>query len=168
MAGPFDPRGTLPNGAPATGAPPTQGGWPAVVMPPPDERFVYPAWAAVPVPGYPATVRSPLQWDAYVRSQLGRGTPIPRLLAEMVPPGADYRAAQTYLQGHLSSLRRRALILFGIGAVVTALGFLAVLGQAGSSGPDAYDGYKGALMILILGLTFLGFGIFRMARITRG
>jgi hypothetical protein len=168
MAGQFDPRGTLPNGGPPTGAPPTQGGWPAVAMPPPGESFVYPAWAAVPVPGYPATVRSPLQWDAYVRSQLGRGTPIPRLLAEMVPPGADYRAANAYLQGHRSSLRQRALIFFSIGAVVTAIGVLAVLGQIGNSGPDAYGVYKGALTILIIGLTFLGFGILRLARITRG
>jgi hypothetical protein len=163
MTGPFDP-----NGAPPNGAPQAQAGWPAVAMPPPGERFVYPVWAATPIPGYPATVRSPLQWDAYVRSRLGRGTPIPQLLAEMVPPGADYRAAYAYLQGHRNSLRQRALIFLGIGAVVGGLGVLAVLGQIGNSGPDAYDVYKGAMMILIIGLTFLGFGIFRLARITRG
>jgi hypothetical protein len=126
--------------------------------------IVYSIWS---VPGITTPVLSPRQWDAWARSQLVRGVPIETLLAQMVPPGGDYRSACAFLQNHAASIRRQGLAFAGVGCAITALGVLSILALA-ADGLSDRDAVEGAVCMFVLGATLLGFGAFRLARRTRG
>jgi hypothetical protein len=145
-----------PSGAPT--------GWPADLWHAPAGPIVYPIWS---VPGITTPVLSPRQWDAWARSQLARGVPIGTLLAQMVPPGADYRGAYAFLQRHAASLRRQGLAIAGVGGVITALGVLMILAVAAVGWADR-DAVKGSATFLILGTVLLCCGGVRLARMSRG
>jgi hypothetical protein len=138
--------------------------WPADLWKAPVGPIEYPSWS---VPGVSAPVLSPRQWDAWARSQLARGVPIHTLLAQMVPPGEDPRPAYAFLHNHAASIRRQGLALAGVGCVITALGALCLVSLAtdGFADPEAV---KGAVVIFVLGATLLGYGVFRLARMTGG
>jgi len=147
---PTAPSGIQPDGPPGYG-PPTQ------------PQQSPPAWAMWPTRSAP--VRSARQWEAYIRSQLGKGVSIATLLNEMAPNGpgypAAYQTAYWYILGHLASLRRRAWILVGVGTVGLLLGASLFFGGDTTD----RDAVRGAAFLGALGLTFLGTGLYRLVRL---
>jgi hypothetical protein len=85
----------------------------------------------------------------------------------MVPPGTDGRVAYEYLRRLIGSLRDRALVFVGIGTLMTILGGVGLVEVLTDSDPDAYSALKGVLVLVVLGMSLLGYGILRLARLTR-
>jgi hypothetical protein len=90
---------------------------PAAPYQPPAAPFAPPVPYSPAPYGYQPQARSPEQWQAYVKMQLGSGQPPATLLAEMAQSGVPQPNAYQMVRDAITGLRNRAYAAMGIGAV---------------------------------------------------
>jgi hypothetical protein len=93
---------------------------------------------APPPYGYQPQVRSPEQWQAYVKMQVGSGRPPATLLAEMAQSGVPQANAYQMVQAAVASLRQRAYTVLAVGVAVAVVAF--VLSVATEANARAHGG----------------------------
>jgi hypothetical protein len=96
----------------------------AAYQPPPAPYAPTPLYGSPAPYTYQPPARSPEQWQAYVKMQIGSGRPPATLLAEMAQSGVPQPNAYQMVQDAIAGLRQRAYTMLLIGVVVAVVAFV--------------------------------------------
>ena len=141
--------------------------------PPVAPGYSPPAPVAAPQPAYAPypQFRSPLQWKAYVRTQLDAGQPVATMLYEMGATGVNQQDAYRLVADVVGSMRKRALafvigggiaVLIGLG--VTLATMQAAQQEAETSGSGMYVMWWGPI---IFGAIAAVYGLYLLGRVPK-
>ena len=141
-----------------------------------------PAPAAGPPAGYPPAAyppayapypqfRSPLQWKAYVRTQLDAGQPVARMLSEMGAAGVGQQDAYRLVTEIVGAMRKRALAFVVGGAIAVLVGLAVTVAtmqaaqqEAESSGSGMYGMWWGPI---VFGAIAAVYGLYLLGRVPK-
>jgi hypothetical protein len=138
-------------------------------MEPSGQSVPVPKVPAVPMAGgAPQQIRSPLQWQAYVRVCLFDGCPLAQVQSELAAAGVAPQATGGFVAEAAKAMRSRARQYFILSPVYIVIGVLGAWGALANMAKTGHMNYLLLLGILIpLGAMYAYFGVRVQGRVPR-